>query len=266
MVYVKKKLIELLEEDIGFGDITSRILPDVDARGHIVAKEECYLSCLEHGKALFEHQGCTVTLLKSNGDFAKKGEKILEVSGNIKSILSTERTVLNVLSRAFGITTATRRCVEKVSARVAATRKTVLRYLDKEAVEAGGGDTHRYRLDDMILIKDNHIAVIGMEECIGRAKRLSFSKKIEVEVTTKENALKAAEMGVDIIMLDNMSPEEIEKVVGDLKKKNLRDTVLIEVSGGIISENIEKYDQADIISLGSLTHSVAAIDISLEIV
>jgi len=266
MDYIKEKLIKLLEEDIGFEDITSKILPDVDAKGYIVAKENCYVSCLEYGKFLFECQNCKVNLLKKDGDFVKKGEKILEMSGNIRNILSTERTVLNVLSRAFGITTMTKKCAEKVNARVAATRKTLLRYLDKKAVEIGGGDTHRYRLDDMILIKDNHISVIGLEECIKRAKKLSFSKKIEIEVTKKEDAIKAAEMGADIIMLDNMSPEKIEDTIQTLKSKKLRDKVLIEASGGINLDNIEKYDQVDIISLGFLTHSVTSIDISLEIV
>lgn len=266
MDYIKKKLISLLEEDIGFEDITSKILPDVEAKGVIIAKEDCYVSCLEYGKFLFEYQGCKVKLLKKDGEFAKKGEKILEVSGNIKNILSTERTVLNILSRAFGITTVTKKCSQRVKARVAATRKTLMRYLDKKAVEIGGGDTHRYRLDDMILIKDNHIAVLGMEECIKKAKKLSFSKKIEVEVTRKEDAIKAAELGADIIMLDNMSPEEIKDVVETLKREDLRDKVLIEVSGGVTPDNIEEYDFGDIISMGFLTHSVRSIDISLEIV
>ncbi|MEA1993801.1 MAG: carboxylating nicotinate-nucleotide diphosphorylase [Euryarchaeota archaeon] len=266
MNYVKKKLLKILEEDIGFGDITSDILPDIDSEGYIIAKEDCYLSCLEYGKFLFESQGCGVTLLKKNGEFVRKDEKILEVTGKIKNILSTERTVLNVLSRAFGITTVTKRCTEKVSARVAATRKTVMRYLDKKAVEAGGGDTHRYRLDDMILIKDNHIAVLGLKECIQRAQKLSFSKKIDVEVRTKKDAVTAAEMGVEIIMLDNMSPRKIKDVIQELKAKNLRKEVLIEASGRITPENIEEYDVVDIISMGFLTHSVAAADISLEIV
>ncbi|MCK4433594.1 MAG: carboxylating nicotinate-nucleotide diphosphorylase [Methanomicrobia archaeon] len=266
MDYIKEKLINLLEEDIGFEDITSKILPDVDAKGYIIAKEDCYISCLEYGKFLFEYQNCKVNLLKKDGDFVKKGEKILEINGKIKDILSTERTVLNVLCRAFGITTMTKKCTEKVNARVAATRKTLLRYLDKKAVEIGGGDTHRYRLDDMILIKDNHISVMGLKECIKRAKKLSFSKKIEIEVTKKEDAIKAAEMGVDIIMLDNMSPEEIKDTIQILETKKLRNNVLIEASGGINLANIKKYDQVDIISLGFLTHSVAAIDISLEII
>ncbi len=266
MKYIKRKLIDLLEEDIGFGDITSSILPDKDAKGHIIAKEDCVVSCSEYGKFLFEHQGCKVTLLKNDGDAVKKGEKILEVTGEIKHILSTERTVLNILSRAFGITTMTKKCADRVSARVAATRKTILRALDKKAVEIGGGDTHRYRLDDMILIKDNHIAVVGLEECIRRAKELSFSKKVEVEVTTKEGALKAAELGADIVMLDNMSPEKIKRVVHALEKRNLREKVLLEASGGITPDNLEEYDHVDIISMGSLTHSVTATDISLEII
>jgi len=175
-----------------------------------------------------------------------------------------------------GIATATRRLAEKLrkansTAKIAATRKTApgLGYFDKKAVLVGGGDPHRLRLDDMILVKDNHIAIAGsVEDAVKRAKQnASFSKKIEVEVTSVTDALKAAEAGADIIMLDNFSPKQIREAVKALKKAGFFGKVLLEVSGGITAENLLEYasTQVDIISMGELTHSVKALDISLEI-
>jgi len=187
-----------------------------------------------------------------------------------------ERTLLNILMRMCGIATATRRLVRKVEeagfkVRIAATRKTApgLRYFDKRAVVVGGGDPHRFRLDDAILIKDNHVALVGdVEEAVRRARSAtSFTKKIEIEVQTSEDAVKAAQAGADIIMLDNMTAEEVEKTIDALKHRKLRDRVLIEVSGGIVEENILSYAKAgpDIISTGAITHSVKSVNISLEV-
>jgi nicotinate-nucleotide pyrophosphorylase (carboxylating) len=175
-----------------------------------------------------------------------------------------------------GIATATRRLAEKLrkanlTAKIAATRKTApgLGYFDKKAVLVGGGDPHRLRLDDMILVKDNHVAIAGsVEEAVKRAKQaVSFSKKIEAEVTSTTDALKAAEAGADIVMLDNFSPKQVKEAVTALKKAGFFGKVLLEVSGGITEENLLDYAsaQVNVISMGALTHSVKALDISLEI-
>jgi nicotinate-nucleotide pyrophosphorylase (carboxylating) len=176
-----------------------------------------------------------------------------------------------------GIATTTRNLTEKLrrsgaKARIACTRKTApgLLYFDKKAVQVGGGDTHRLHLDDMILIKDNHIAVAGsVEKAVKKAKeQASLSKKIEVEVTTAEDALTAVEAGADIIMLDNFSPKQAAKTVAFLERKKLREKVLLEASGGITDENIVVFASTgvDIVSLGEITNSAKALDISLEIV
>jgi len=184
--------------------------------------------------------------------------------------------MLNLLSRMSGIATATRKLVEKVkkarlNTRIAATRKTApgLLYFDKKAVFIGGGDPHRLHLDDMVLIKDNHLAVSeNIETAVQLAKQnASFTRKIEVEVTKVADALKAAKAGADVIMLDNFSPKLIRETIGLLKEAGFHEKILLEASGGITQENLLEYaqTQVNIISLGELTHSVRALDVSLEI-
>ena len=212
----------------------------------------------------------------ADGEKIKNKQVLLQISGDAQTILSVERTMLNLLSRMSGIATKTRTLAEKlekanVKAKIAATRKSVpgLLYFDKKAVVIGSGDPHRLHLDDMVLIKDNHLAIVGsVEEAVKRAKAYaSFSKKIEVEVTDVEDALKAANAGADIVMLDNFSPKQA-KTAGEALRKAGFSKVLLEVSGGITGENLLDYAQAnvDVISMGELTHSVKALDISLEIV
>jgi len=171
-----------------------------------------------------------------------------------------------------GIATLTRQYVEKAAGpRIACTRKTTpgFRKFEKKAVIAGGGDPHRFNLSDAIMIKDNHIEVIGLEKAIIAAKKAaSFTRKIEVEVETVADAVRAAQMGVDIIMFDNMNANEIIKAVKSLKEKMLRDTIILEASGGITIENVDKYGVTgvDVISIGALTHSSNWLDISLRII
>ncbi len=187
-----------------------------------------------------------------------------------------ERTVLNILMRMSGIATITSMMVseaKKVNPRiiVAGTRKTTpgLQFMEKDAIRLGGGDTHRYRLDDCVLIKDNHLALVGdVKGAVEKAREyVSFTKKIEVEVENLDDAIIAANSGVDIIMLDNMNFNDIELVLAALEKKGCRDKVLIEVSGGINLNNIAEYAETrvDIISSGYITHSATALDMSLEI-
>ena len=275
---LEEKLKQLLAEDVGQGDVTSAaVVPaGLTVEAVVVAKEAGIVAGLEEITILAESLKLNVKTEVTDGEQIRSGQIIMKISGNAQIILSAERTMLNLLSRMSGIATATRRLTEKLrkaksTAKIAATRKTApgLGYFDKKAVLIGGGDPHRLRLDDMILVKDNHIAIAGsVESAVKRAKQnVSFSKKIEVEVTSVADALAAAETGADIIMLDNFSPKQIREAVEALKKAGFFGKVLLEVSGGITAENLLEYasTQVNIISLGELTHSVKALDISLEI-
>jgi nicotinate-nucleotide pyrophosphorylase (carboxylating) len=275
---LEEKLKQILAEDVGQGDVTTAaIVPEgLKAEAAVIAKEAGVAAGLEEITILAESLKLNVKTEVTDGEQIRSGQIIMKISGNAQIILSAERTMLNLLSRMSGIATTTRRLAEKLrkansTAKIAATRKTApgLGYFDKKAVLAGGGDPHRLRLDDMVLVKDNHIAIAGsVESAVKRAKQnVSFSKKIEVEVTSVADALAAAEAGADIIMLDNFSPKQIREAVEALKKAGFFGKVLLEVSGGITAENLLEYasTQVNIISMGELTHSVKALDISLEI-
>ena len=275
---IEKKLYEFLREDLGQGDVTTSILiPDgTRVEAEIIAKESGVIAGIEEAKILLEGLGVKVEAKIKDGQKISSGKTIMKLEGDAKTILAAERTVLNLISRMSGIATQTNKIIRKVrdagyKTIIACTRKTApgLEYFDKKAVWLGGGDPHRLHLDDMILIKDNHIAIIGdIKEAIKIARRkASFSKKIEVEVSSVNEAVEAAKAGADIIMLDNFTPKDIKKTIEKLQKKKLRKRVLIEASGKINEENILEFASAgvDIISLGSLTHSVKALDISLEI-
>lgn len=275
MHVLKEALAEFLKEDIGRGDITSEIVPDEIVKAKMVCKERAVVAGLHEAKILFEIVRCRAKSLVEEGSIVKPGTIMMTVSGNAKKILSAERTVLNVLMRMSGIATETKRFVDEVKkvnprVRIACTRKTSpgFRIFDKRAVKVGGGDTHRMRLDDMVLIKDNHLAIVGtVSNAVNKAKQLHGSSKIEVEVRSLDDAVTAVNAGADIIMLDNLTPKKVRSIVKALKEKGLRNKVTIEVSGRITHENVKKYASADIdvISIGSITHSVKAIDMSLEI-
>jgi nicotinate-nucleotide pyrophosphorylase (carboxylating) len=275
---LEEKLKQILAEDVGQGDVTSAaVVPaGLTVEAVVAAKEAGIVAGLEEITILAESLKLNVKTEVTDGEQIRSGQIIMKISGNAQTILSAERTMLNLLSRMSGIATATRRLAEKLrkansTAKIAATRKTApgLSYFDKKAVFIGGGEPHRLRLDDMILVKDNHIAIAGsVESAVKRAKQnASFSKKIEIEVTNVTDALKAAEAGADIIMLDNFSPNQIREAVEALKKAGFSGKILLEVSGGITEQNLLEYASTpvDIISMGELTHSVKALDISLEI-
>jgi nicotinate-nucleotide pyrophosphorylase (carboxylating) len=275
---LEEKLKQLLAEDIGHGDVTSAaVVPaGLTVEAEVVAKEAGVAAGIEEVGVLAESLGLSVKAEVADGENIGKGQVIMRITVDARTILSAERTMLNLLSRMSGIATATRRLAEKLrkaksTAKVAATRKTALGlgYFDKKAVLIGGGDSHRMRLDDMILIKDNHVAIAGsVENAVKRAKQAaSFSKKIEAEVTGVADALKAAEAGADVVMLDNFSPKQVREAVETLKKAGFFGKVLLEVSGGITEQNIMEYAsaQVNVISMGALTHSVKALDVSLEI-
>ncbi|WP_456424009.1 carboxylating nicotinate-nucleotide diphosphorylase [Thermococcus sp.] len=268
-------LLRFIEEDAPFGDVTSEvIIPEgMKARAVIIAKQNGVIAGVEEAKALFEHFGIEVCVKRHDGEEVKKGDTILELTGDARAILLVERTALNVMGRMSGIATEVRKLVKKVKAvnlsvRIAGTRKSLLKPIDKRAILIGGGEPHRFSLSDAVLIKDNHLALVPLEEAIRRAKSFSVYKVVEVEVESLEDAIKAARAGADVIMLDNMTPEKIEETVDALKREGLRERVKIEVSGGITPENIESYARldVDVISLGYLTHSVKNFDVSLEIV
>jgi nicotinate-nucleotide pyrophosphorylase (carboxylating) len=275
---LEEKLKQILAEDIGQGDVTTAaVVPSgLTAEAAVIAKEAGIAAGIEETVILAESLGLEVKTKVDDGEEIKKGQIIVKISGDARTILSAERTMLNLLSRMSGIATTTRKITEKLrkvnaTAKVAATRKTApgLLYFDKKAVLIGGGDPHRLHLDDMIVVKDNHIAVAGsIGNAVKRAKQnASFSKKIEVEVSSVADALKAAEAGADIIMLDNFSPKQIRETTALLKKAEFLGKILLEVSGGITVESLLEYasTRVDIISLGELTHSAKTLDISLEI-
>ena len=275
---LEEKLRQILAEDIGQGDVTAQaIIPsNLKVKAIVIAKEEGIAAGIEETIILAEYLGLKVKAKVVDGEKIKNKQVLMEISGDAQTILSAERTMLNLLSRMSGIATATRTLTTKLEkagskAKIAATRKSApgLLYFDKKAVTIGSGDPHRLHLDDMILIKDNHLVIVGsVEDAVKKAKaNASFSKKIEVEVTKAEDAMQAAKAGADIIMLDNFSPKQA-KDAGEMLKKAGFANVLLEVSGKITGENLLEYAAAevDIISLGELTHSVKALDISLEVV
>lgn len=280
---VNETLIEdrvryFLFEDLGFGDITTDaiIKKDLLTDASIICDEEGIVVGLEEASKVFTILGCRVKLLVKDGAKVEPGTSVLHIRGPSKAVLKGERTALNILMRMSGIATVTQMALSKVrktnpNVRIACTRKTApgLRYFDKKAVSLGGGDTHRLRLDDCVLIKDNHLKFVGsIKEAVMKAKKVSFTKKIEVEVETFDQAIEAAEANADIIMLDNMKPKEILGVLKELEKRKLRKKVLVEASGGITLENVAEYSKTgvNIISMGCLTHSVKALDLKLEIV
>jgi nicotinate-nucleotide pyrophosphorylase (carboxylating) len=276
---LEEKLKQLLAEDVGQGDVTTAaIVPSgLTAEAAIIAKEAGIAAGIEEIVILAESLGLNVKTEAADGEEIRNGQVIMKISGNARTILSAERTMLNLISRMSGIATTTRGLTEKLkkaglTTKIAATRKTApgLLYFDKKAVLIGGGDPHRLHLDDMIVVKDNHIVLAGsIGNAVKRAKQnASFSKKIEVEVSSVADVLKAAEAGADIIMLDNFSPRQIKETTALLKKAGFLGKILLEASGGITEENLLKYasTRVDIISLGELTHSTKALDISLEIV
>ena len=275
---MSQDLANMVYEDIGFEDITTQavIPPGLQVKGRIIAKEPGIIAGMELALGIFAHFNITVEKMVENGENISEGQVIMEISGDARTILTVERTVLNLLMRMSGIATLTSKIVKKVrkvnpDVIVAGTRKTTpgLQLFEKNAIRVGGGDTHRFRLDDGVLIKDNHLALVGgVEEAISRARQyVSFTKKIEIEVETLEEALQAARAGADIIMLDNMSPERIKEVLNALKEEKLRDKVIIEVSGGINESNIMQFAnmEVDVISTGYITHSARSLDLSLDL-
>jgi len=272
-VTYRELLLGYLREDLGDGDITSEALLDGETVvGQVICKEDCVLAGIRESQFLFSNQGLSVDVHNKDGETITNGTVVLTIRGDAGSIFQLERLSLNILMRMSGIASLVKALSEKVQeinpeVRIAATRKTTpgFRVFEKRAVTLGGGDPHRMALDDAVIIKDNHIKAVGsVTEALIRAKRVSFSKKIEVEAQTLDEAVEAVEGGADIVMLDNMTPEQVQRASSAARSVDPK--VTIEVSGGITPENAIDYaPYADVISLGWLTHSVRSVDFSLNV-
>ena len=271
------KIIEyMLAEDEGFGDITSNAVVEEGkiVNAYIKSKDEGILAGIDIIRDLFEEYGVKVTFWLKDGTEISNNDVLISFKGNARTILLLERTALNLLMRMSGVATAANHYVDIVKdfdVRVAGTRKTspAIGKFDKYALKVGGADPHRFGLDDMVLIKDNHIATCSspLEALLKAKENTSFSKEIEIEVETLEDAVDCVKNGADIVMLDNMSPEEVNEVIGELEGLHIRQNSMIEVSGGITDETILDYASldVDIISIGALTHSSRSLNFSLKI-
>lgn len=273
-------------EDVGSGDITSEAILTKNkyGRANLKAKQSGILGGIEEVSWFYRKHGLEVRNWAKDAKEIQKDDAILEVYGRQRDILATERIGLNILQRMSGIATETRFLVDLLKGyetRIAATRKTQLKYLDKKAVFLGGGLTHRLGLWDSILIKDNHLQALknnGVKNYVEKAIVMAsmFVNKvgfIEIETTGQDDALKAARKFKQlklkkpcIIMLDNVKPEEIAQVMEKIRNENLYDYVLLEASGNVTRENIRDYAKTgiDVVSLGYLTHSAKVFDMSLE--
>lgn len=274
------KILSWVEEDAPHGDLTTSL---VVPRGKTVAaevvlkSEEAVVACTEDLAEALGLLGFRVTSLMPSSAVARKGQAVMRLEGDARGILLVERTLLNILNYCMGVATTAKMFVEAArranpAVRVAVTRKTPpgLRDFAKLAAAAGGADTHRLSLSDAVLIKDNHIAVAGsLEEAVRRAlSGKSFIHKLEVEVRTPEEAVLAAKLGVDVVMLDNLSPPEVRRAVRLLESEGLRGRVLVEASGGITLENVAEYASAgpDVLSSSVITMRPLPVDISLEVI
>ena len=270
---IKKELLRFISEDIQGGDITSVLLPKKKIKAKIISRQEGVLAGVKFAGDIFRLKGCNVKIIKKDGAKLKSNQIILQISGNAGTVLSCERTALNLLSRMSGIATQTNFLVSKIrkinrKTKLYSTRKTApgLRFFDKEAIMIGGGYKHRMSLNDMVMIKDNHLLVANsMEGIIKNARKRH--KHVEVEVENQRDAILAASSGATIVMLDNFSHVQIKKTITALQKKKLRNKVKLEASGGINSKNITAYAKTgvDMISVGSITNSVKGLDLSLEV-
>lgn len=269
---LEEKLKQFFNEDIGHDDLSSRIIPK-DKTGHatFLVKDSgvfCGRQIIESSYQLF-HEPVQITWFKDDGDRCEKGDIICEVVASYQLLLKTERVILNLIQHLSGIATMTTKAVSNMgnsSIKLVDTRKTTpgLRMLEKYAVTCGGGYNHRYALYDAVMLKENHLACFdSITEAVSRCRRkISHVTKIEVEIETQEQLREAIEAGVDVIMFDNLTPDVISTWVKDVPS-----TIVTEASGNITLDNIASYRDCgvDFISMGALTHSAKALDISLLI-
>jgi nicotinate-nucleotide pyrophosphorylase (carboxylating) len=278
-ILIERKIREFLEEDSSYMDLSSSTIPiDAVSSAKIISKSIGYISGLEELKILYDLLDVEIILKKKDGDPIKKGDIIAELNGNTRNILLGERVSLNLIAHMSAITSTTSKYISIInnsnkSVRIACTRKTTpgLRFFEKKATIIGGGDPHRFSLDDMILLKDTHLKFYNgnISKLLSEIKKIaSFSKKIEIEVEKVEDSLEAARNGADIIMLDNFTLDMVKEAINLLKKNNFRDKVLIEVSGNITQDNILNYARLgpDIISTSEITQRPSEhIDLTLRL-
>ncbi|HHW30613.1 MAG TPA: carboxylating nicotinate-nucleotide diphosphorylase [Clostridiaceae bacterium] len=271
-IYLDELLISYLKEDMPSGDITTDSIIDSSSvsKGRFISKDEGIIAGLYVAKRVFQILDPETIFLNkvSDGDQVKKGQVIAEIEGNTSALLKGERVALNLLQHLSGVATTTYSFSKKIEGfpcRIADTRKTTpgLRLLEKYAVRVGGGSNHRISLSDGVLIKDNHIkAAGGIKKAVELArKKIPHTIKIEVETETIEEVLEALDAGADIIMLDNMSIPMMREAVEIINKR-----ALVEASGNVNINNVQEIARVgvDIISVGAITHSVKALDISLK--
>ena len=256
-----------LREDLGHRDVTNHVAGNTE--GRLVTKEAGVVAGLEAAVAVFEYLGVTVEPLAEAGDQVGTTDTLLRVEGTARDVLRGERVAVNIAGHASGVATRTREAVDAArtvsdDVAVAGTRKTTpgLRGIEKRAVAAGGGDTHRLDLSHMVMVKDNHVAEMGLAGAVTHFReRASFATKVEAEVETPEQGPVAADAGADIVLFDNLPPAEVERGV-DL----LPADTLAEASGGITIADVPDYAATgvDVVSMGSLTHSAPALDLSFR--
>jgi nicotinate-nucleotide pyrophosphorylase (carboxylating) len=275
---LREKLSSILKEDLAYGDITTELLIEPKTtEAVVISRGKGIAAGMQVARELLDMMGITVLEALEDGQLVNGGQTIIRMRGINRSILMVERSLLNILARIGGIASITSEYIQRAKEvnpdiRIAATRKTApgLRWLDKMAVTIGGGDTHRIGLHDMVLIKDNHIDTMGdLATAISEAKsKASFVRKIEVEVSSPEEALTAVENGADLVMLDNMSIDDMKRTIKIFEEKGHRGKVMVEASGSVNMDNIVDVAETgvDVISIGSLTHSVKALDLALEFV
>jgi len=274
---LQELVTRLLAEDVGYGDITTLALvpPQAPGHGRFLAKEALVLAGLDVAFTVFRTMDSTIRLdcALQDGVLLSPGSIIAAIHGPARALLTAERVALNLLQRLSGVATATRRYVEAVrhtKARIIDTRKTTpgLRLLEKYAVQVGGGHNHRFGLGDGVLIKDNHIAIAGgIPTAVSLARQaVTHLQKIEVEVEDFRQLREALAAGADAILLDNMTPEQTREAVRLVRETPGGEHILLESSGGITLATVHLYAEAgvDLISVGALTHSAPAVDISLE--
>lgn len=260
-----------LAEDLGWGDVTTdaTVPADIPARGVILAKCDCVIAGLDIAAETFRQldPGVTFRRLRQDGESCSHGTVVAEVRGGAAAMLTAERTALNFMQRLSGIATLTRRFVTAAAGRITIldTRKTTptLRALEKYAVRAGGGTNHRSGLDDGVLIKDNHIRLAGgVDAALARMKAVRPEMPIEIEAQSLGQVDAALAAGADIIMLDNLSIDDVREAVRRIARR-----AQIELSGGVTLERIPELAStgADYVSVGALTHSVPASDLSFEL-
>jgi nicotinate-nucleotide pyrophosphorylase (carboxylating) len=267
-----------LAEDVGRGDVTTQatVRPSLRGRGRFLAKQPLVVAGLEVAEAIFSNlePGMELEAFVYDGERAEAGQEFARMEGLAQVLLMGERVALNLIQRMSGIATETRRYVEAIDgtrAQIVDTRKTApgLRLFDKYAVLVGGGRNHRFGLDDGCLIKDNHIALAGgIREAITRAQQsVSHLLRVEVEVGSLDDLREAVDCGVDAVLLDNMAPERLAEAVAFARAQPGGEGLLLEASGRITLENVRAYAETgvDLVSIGALTHSAPAADISFKI-